>query len=91
MTCLTSKRCKFTFLCERGGQDTKKATVRYTTNIPDTPLTLFDLPVTAVREASGYFTFEAGALLLGKRGVCCIDYLENRGAEYGALLDATEQ
>lgn len=31
------------------------------------------LAVTAVREASGDFSLEAAALLLGDSGVCCVD------------------
>lgn len=49
------------------------------------------LTVTVVRESSGDFALEAGALVLGDRGVCCIDEFDKMGAEHGALLEAMEQ
>lgn len=49
------------------------------------------LTVTVVRESSGDFALEAGALVLGDRGVCCIDEFDKMGADHGALLEAMEQ
>jgi DNA helicase MCM8 len=49
------------------------------------------LTVTVVRESSGDFALEAGALVLGDMGVCCIDEFDKMGADHGALLEAMEQ
>lgn len=49
------------------------------------------LTVTVVRESSGDFALEAGALVLGDRGVCCIDEFDKMSADHGALLEAMEQ
>jgi DNA helicase MCM8 len=49
------------------------------------------LTVTVVRDASGDFALEAGALVLGDRGVCCIDEFDKMGADHCALLEAMEQ
>lgn len=49
------------------------------------------LTVTVVRESTGDFALEAGALVLGDGGICCIDEFDKMGAEHGALLEAMEQ
>lgn len=49
------------------------------------------LTVTLTREqGSGEFAMEAGALVLGDQGCCCIDEFDKL-TEYEALLEAMEQ
>ncbi|KAL4433271.1 hypothetical protein ABPG77_003319 [Micractinium sp. CCAP 211/92] len=48
------------------------------------------LTATVVRE-NGEFAFDAGALVLADRGVCCIDEFDKMSSEHQALLGAMEQ
>ncbi|RHY47885.1 hypothetical protein DYB38_010249 [Aphanomyces astaci] len=49
------------------------------------------LTVTMVKDSSGDYALEAGALVLADQGVCCIDEFDKMACDYQALLEAMEQ
>ncbi|KAH9257592.1 hypothetical protein BASA81_004041 [Batrachochytrium salamandrivorans] len=49
------------------------------------------LTVTMVKDTGGEFSLEAGALVLGDRGVCCIDEFDKMPMQHNSLLEAMEQ
>ena len=49
------------------------------------------LTVTVIRDSSGDFSLEAGALVLSDQGICCIDEFDKMKNEHQALLEAMEQ